>query len=196
MELQGVALPPHESRRIHARGDRKISIAVRPTVEADMPAIQEIYAHQVLYGLATFEVVPPTTDELLLRRESVLDLGLPYLTAEEDGRVVGYSYAAAYRHRPAYHGTVEDSVYVAEGMQGRGVGRALLAKLIWYCETGPWRQMIAVIGNSGNTGSITLHQRLGFREVGTLEAVGFKLGQYVDTVLMQRALGSNALAGP
>lgn len=122
----------------------------------------------------------------------MLALGLPYLVAELDTRVVGYCYATTYRSRPAYRNTIEDSVYVADGMQGRGIGMALLAALIARCETGPWRQMVAVIGDSGNAGSIALHERLGFRRMGTLEAVGFKLGRWVDTVLMQRALGAGS----
>jgi L-amino acid N-acyltransferase YncA len=174
----------------------KVGVNVRDATAADMPAIQTIYAHQVLCGLATFEEVPPTAEELLSRRESVLSVGLPYLTAELDSQVVGYSYARTYRPRPAYRNTIEDSVYVADGMQGRGVGRALLAALISRCETGPWRQMIAVIGDSGNAGSIALHKRLGFRRVGTLEAVGFKLGRRIDTVLMQRALGAGGNSLP
>jgi L-amino acid N-acyltransferase YncA len=165
------------------------AVLVRDAREQDMPAIQAIYAHEVLYGSASFEEVPPTTDAMLARRASVLELDLPYLAAELEGRVVGYSYATAYRPRPAYRYTIEDSVYVAQGMQGRGIGRALLSALIARCETGPWRQMIAVIGDSGNAGSIALHRQLGFRLVGTFEAVGFKLGRWVDTVHMQRALG-------
>jgi L-amino acid N-acyltransferase YncA len=164
-------------------------VVVRDASEQDMAVIQAIYAQEVLHGLATFEEVPPGTADMLARRASVLDLGLPYLTAEIDGRIVGYSYATGYRPRPAYRYTVEDSVYVAAGMQGRGIGRALLAALIARCEAGPWRQMVAVIGNSGNAGSIALHRQLGFRLVGTFEAVGFKLGRWVDTVLMQRPLG-------
>jgi phosphinothricin acetyltransferase len=174
----------------------KADITVRDATVADMPAIQTIYARQVLCGLATFEETPPTVDALLSRRESVLSLGLPYLAAERNGRVVGYSDAMAYRARPAYRNTIEDSVYVAEGMQGQGIGGALLTTLITRCETGPWRQMIAVIGNSGNSGSIALHERLGFRLVGTFEDVGFKLGQWVDTVLMQRTLGTGGKTPP
>jgi L-amino acid N-acyltransferase YncA len=165
------------------------AVVVRDAREQDMPAIQAIYAHEVLHGIASFEEVPPTTDAMLARRASVLELGLPYLAAELDGQVVGYSYATAYRPRPAYRYTIEDSVYVAQGMQGRGIGRALLSALIARCETGPWRQMIAVIGDSGNAGSVALHRQLGFRLVGTFEAAGFKLGRWVDTVHMQRALG-------
>ncbi|WP_428606626.1 N-acetyltransferase family protein [Sedimenticola sp.] len=168
---------------------RVSGITVRDAAEADIPVIEQIYAREVLHGLATFEEIPPTVAELRSRWEDVLNLGFPYLVAELDNRVVGYCYATTYRPRPAYRNTIEDSVYVADGMQGRGVGMALLAALISRCETGPWRQMVAVIGDSGNTGSIALHRRLGFRHVGTLEAVGFKLGRWVDTVLMQRALG-------
>jgi L-amino acid N-acyltransferase YncA len=154
-----------------------------------MHAVQAIYAHHVRHGLATFETEPPSVDEMLARRAHVLGQTLPYLVAELEGRVVGYCYATAYRMRPAYINTVENSVYVAEGLGGRGIGRALLMALIERCEAGPWRQMIAVIGNSGNDASISLHKSLGFAMVGTLAAVGFKHGRWVDTILMQRALG-------
>jgi phosphinothricin acetyltransferase len=169
---------------------------VRDSVEADMAAIQAIYAPEVLHGLASFEEVPPSTEMLLSRRSAILARGLPYLTAEIDGQVVGYCYASPYRERPAYRNTLEDSIYVARGMQRRGIGRALLSALIARCEAGRWRQMVAVIGNSGNTGSIALHRRHGFRLVGTFEAVGFKLGRWVDTVLMQRALGPGSGTPP
>lgn len=164
-------------------------VVVRDTEEADFPAIYEIYAREVLNGLATFEEVPPPINELLRRRAEILAFGLPYLTAELNGQVVGYSYAAPFRPRIAYRFTVENSVYVAEGMQGNGIGVALLAELITRCETGPWRQMIAVIGDADNVGSIALHRKLGFRHSGTLDSTGYKLGRWVDTVLMQRALG-------
>jgi L-amino acid N-acyltransferase YncA len=172
------------------------AVVVRDALEQDMAAIQAIYAHEVLHGSASFEEMAPTTDAMLARRAAVLELGLPYLAAELEGRVVGYSYATAYRPRPAYRYTIEDSVYVARGMQGRGIGRALLAALIARCERGPWRQMIAVIGDSGNAGSIALHRQQGFRLVGTFEAVGFKLGRWVDTVHMQRALGAGGDTRP
>ena len=165
-------------------------VIVRDATEADMAAIQAIYAAHVLHGLATFEEVPPSTAEMMARRLDVLRLGLPYLAAELDRRVVGYSYAGTYRARPAYRYTVEDSVYIAEGLNGRGIGTALLRELIARCEAGPWRQMLAVIGDSGNAGSIRLHRRLGFEQIGTLPAVGFKFGRWVDSVLMQRALGA------
>ena len=172
------------------------SVIVRDARPSDMRAIERIYAREVLQGLASFEEVPPTANDLLARRERVLALGLPYLTAAIDGRVVGYSYATAYRARPAYRHTVENSVYVAEGFQGSGIGRALLSALIARCAAGPWRQMVAVIGNSANAGSIALHASLGFRQVGTLQGVGFKCGRWVDTVIMQRSLGDGGERPP
>ncbi|HYG84757.1 MAG TPA: GNAT family N-acetyltransferase [Azospirillum sp.] len=171
-------------------------LVIRDASEADMETVQEIYAHHVLHGLATFEKVPPSIGELLSRRAAVLDMRLPYLVTVLGGKVVGYSYATAYRPRPAYRYTIEDSVYVAEGLGGQGIGTALLRELIARCEKGPWRQMLAVVGNSGNVGSIALHRRMGFRTVGTLHAVGFKLGQWVDTVLMQRTLGEGDTTVP
>ena len=171
-------------------------ILVRDAAETDVPAIQAIYAHHVLHGLATFEEVPPSVSEIAQRRAAVLTAGLPYLAAEIHGQVVGYAYATAYRPRPAYRFTVEDSIYVAHNLGGRGIGAALLRALIARCELGPWRQMLAVIGNSGNAGSIALHRSLGFEPTGTLHAVGFKLGRWVDTVLMQRALGDGDRSRP
>jgi phosphinothricin acetyltransferase len=164
------------------------SITIRDAADADLHAIQAIYAHHVLHGLASFEEQPPGVEEIRVRRAHVLKLGLPYLAAELEGEVVGYSYAGTYRPRPAYRFTVENSVYVRDGLAGRGVGKALLAELIARCQTGPWRQMLAVIGDSENHASIALHRSCGFRMVGTLEAVGRKHGRWVDTVLMQRRL--------
>jgi len=163
--------------------------AVRDAVGADFVAVQAIYAHHVLTGLATFEETPPSTQELLSRWAEIASLGLPYLVAECEGRVAGYSYAALYRSRPAYRYALEDSVYVAENMRGRGIGGALLRELVERCERGAWRQMVAVIGDSGNDASVALHRRAGFELIGTLRSVGFKLGRWVDTVLMQRPLG-------
>ena len=170
--------------------DTRPTILVRDASATDMSAVTMIYAKHVLHGLASFEEVPPSLDEMMSRRASVLQLGLPYLVAELDGRVVGYSYATSYRTRPAYRYTVEDSVYVADGLNGRGIGSALLAELIARCERGPWRQMLAVIGDSDNTASIALHRRMGFMPAGNLVSVGFKLGRWVDSVFMQRALGA------
>jgi L-amino acid N-acyltransferase YncA len=162
---------------------------IRDAVHSDLGAVHEIYAHHVLHGLASFEEIPPDVDEMRIRWEGVRALELPYIVAELDGIVAGYAYAGLYRTRSAYRHTIEDSVYVRHGMAGRGVGLALLTELIERCTGGPWRQMVAVIGDSANTPSIALHRKLGFREVGTLEAVGFKFGRWVDSVLMQRALG-------
>jgi phosphinothricin acetyltransferase len=174
----------------------KTAVFVRDAREADMADVQAIYAHHVLHGLASFEETPPSIAEMIARRASVLALGLPYLVAEMDGRVVGYSYASSYRPRPAYRYTVEDTVYVQEGLAGQGIGRALLGMLIKRCERGPWRQMLAVIGDSANKGSIGLHAALGFTMAGNLEAVGFKFGRWVDSVLMQRALGAGSTTLP
>jgi L-amino acid N-acyltransferase YncA len=170
-------------------GNAALPILVRDAREADMPAIQAIYTHHVLYGLASFEETPPSVEEMLARRQAVLGLGLPYLAAEQGGRIVGYSYATAYRPRPAYRHTIEDSIYVADGLGGRKIGSSLLGALIARCEAGPWRQMLANIGDSGNAGSIGLHRRFGFEPIGTLRSTGFKFGRWVDTVLMQRSLG-------
>jgi phosphinothricin acetyltransferase len=168
-------------------------IAVRDAAAADIPAIQRIYAHHVLHGLASFEETPPSVEEMAARRVAAIEHGLPYIVAEIGGTVAGYSYATPYRPRPAYRYTVENSVYVDAARHRCGVGRALLAALIARCEAGPWRQMVAVIGDSANAASIGLHERLGFRRVGTLPAVGFKLGRWVDSVLMQREIGGEAV---
>jgi phosphinothricin acetyltransferase len=169
---------------------------VRDATEADMAAVQAIYAHNVMHGRASFEETPPTLAEMIERRRSVLAMGIPYLVADVEGEIAGYSYATSYRPRPAYRFTVEDSVYVAEPFQGRGIGAALLGTLVERCSTGPWRQMLAIIGDSGNASSIAVHRRLGFEHAGTLKSVGFKLGMWTDTVLMQRALGPGGAAPP
>ena len=161
---------------------------IRDATEGDAIQVAEIYAHHVLTGLASFEEIPPPAEEMLARMRSVRELGTPYLVAEIEGHVVGYCYASLYRTRSGYRFTLEDSVYIRDGYSGRGIGRALLEPLIARCSAGTWKQMVAIIGDSANHGSINLHRALGFREVGTLEAVGFKLGRWVDSVLMQRAL--------
>ena len=167
-------------------------LTIRDAREDDMSAVQIIYTHHVLHGIATFELQPPSLEEMLRRRAEVLRHGLPYLVAELDGEVVGYGYATLYRPRPAYGNTVEDSVYIRDGLGGRGIGKALLAEVIERCIANGRRQMVAIIGNSENLGSIGLHASLGFRQVGVFEAVGFKHGRWVDTVLMQRRLGEGA----
>jgi phosphinothricin acetyltransferase len=164
-------------------------LRLRPSTEADVPAIRDIYAHHVLHGLASFETDPPDAAEIARRRADALARGYPHLVAEIAGEVAGYAYAGPYRTRPAYRFTAEDSVYVRHGAEGRGVGRALLAELLVGCAGAGVRQVVAVIGDSANHGSIGLHRALGFREVGVLEAVGFKFGRWVDSVLMQKSLG-------
>jgi L-amino acid N-acyltransferase YncA len=165
------------------------AIRVRAAAEPDMAAVRDIYAHYVLNSLATFEETPPTLEEMLARRRASVELGLPYLVAEAGGGTVGFAYAAAYRPRPAYRFTIEDSVYVADERRGCGIGTTLLGELIAACELGPWRQMLAVVGDSANAGSIALHRRFGFELMGNLRSVGFKFGRWVDTPILQRSLG-------
>ena len=153
-----------------------------------MAAVRDIYAHYVLHALATFEETPPTLDEMIARWRKSVDSALPYLVAETHGEMRGFAYAGLYHARPAYRFTVEDSVYVAPGFARRGVGAALLGAVIARCEQGPWRQMIAVVGDSANAGSIGLHQRFGFEPAGVLKSVGFKFGRWVDTPILQRRL--------
>ena len=156
----------------------RLALRVRDATESDMRDAQLIYGHYVATSLATFEETAPSFGEMLARRRACLDLALPYLVAEAEGAIVGFAYVGAYRARPAYRFTVEDSVYVAQSLGGRGVGTALLTEAIQRCERGPWRQMIAVVGDSANAGSIALHRKLGFELVGTLRAVGYKFGRF------------------
>jgi L-amino acid N-acyltransferase YncA len=167
-------------------------ITVRDVHEDDLGAVHAIYAHHVLNGLGSFELKPPSAGELRQRMEAILDRGLPYIVAHANGPLGGFAYASSFRPRQAYRFTVEDSVYVAPGMERRGIGRALLAELIARCSARGMRQMIAVIGDSGNLASIELHERLGFTRTGLLPSVGFKAGRWVDIVLMQRGIGEGA----
>jgi len=169
-----------------------MSLTIRAGAQPDIAAVTEIYAHHVLHAAATFEVEPPDAAEMARRWRNVVEGGYPYLVAEQDGRIAGYAYASAYRSRPAYRYTVENSVYVRAGCERRGIGRALMQALLDQCERGDFRQVIAVIGDSANAASIGLHRQLGFRMVGTLQAAGFKFGRPVDVVLMQRPLGAGA----
>lgn len=162
---------------------------VRPAAPQDLPAVQSIYAHHVLHGLASFEEVPPALEEMQRRHAEVARLGLPYLVAEERGEILGYGYCSLYRTRSAYRYTLEDSIYVKDGRQGRGVGKAVLAELIGLCTALDYRQIIAVIGDSGNAASIRLHASLGFVRAGLLRSSGFKFGRWVDSVYMQLPLG-------
>jgi L-amino acid N-acyltransferase YncA len=171
-------------------------LSIRPATAADIPAITAIYHHAVRHGTASFELEPPDAAEMARRQKALLDGGYPYLVAEATGAVVGYAYAGAYRPRPAYRWSVEDSVYIAPTMHRRGVGAALLGRLIAEAEQRGFRQMIAVIGDSAQTPSIELHRALGFRPIGAVENVGFKFGRWLDTVLMQRALGLGAMMPP
>ena len=165
-------------------------VVVRDALPADLPIVQSIYAHHVLHGLASFEEVPPDVAEMERRYRELLARRLPYVVVESGGRVAGYAYAGPYRTRPAYRYTLEDSVYIAPDAIGRGLGRAALAEVIRRTADLGFRQMIAIIGDSGNRPSVALHERLGFRCAGTLQAVGFKFGRWVDSVLMQRSLGA------
>ena len=170
--------------------------SIRPATPADIPAITRIYEHAVRHGTASFELEPPDEAEMGARMRALLDGGFPYLAAENGGELLGYAYAGYYRTRPAYRFTVEDSIYVAPQAQRRGVGRALLDALIVESEGRGFRQMLAVIGDSANASSIELHRAAGFRMVGAFENVGFKFGRWLDSVMMQRALGPGATTQP
>lgn len=171
-------------------------VTVRPSLPDDIAAIHSIYAHAVLNGTASFELEAPDEAEIARRREAILADGFPYLVAELDGRIVGYAYVGKYRPRPAYRFAVEDSIYVAPDCQGKGVGKALLARLIAECEALGMRQMVAVIGDSESLGSISLHRAMGFAHAGTVRNVGYKFGRWLDQVICQRPLGDGAETPP
>jgi phosphinothricin acetyltransferase len=164
---------------------------LRIALPADVPAIQSIYGHHVLHGLGTFETEPPGVDEMRSRHAQITAAGFPYLVAVDRGQVIGYAYANHFRTRAAYRYTVEDSVYVAPEATGRGIGKALLNELCARCAALRLRQMLAVIGDSGNAGSIGVHRACGFEHAGVLKAVGRKFDRWVDVVLMQRALAGD-----
>jgi phosphinothricin acetyltransferase len=169
---------------------------IRPAETGDIAAITRIYAHAVRHGTASFELDPPDDAEIARRYAALRDGGFPFLVAVLAGAVAGYAYAGPYRARPAYRFTVEDSIYVDPTMQRRGVGRALLDSLLNEAQTRGFRQMVAVIGDSAQFTSIELHRRAGFRMVGAFEAVGFKFGRWLDSVMMQKALGDGAHTTP
>ena len=171
-------------------------VEIRPASAADLPAITEIYDHAVSYGTATFELIPPDLAEMSHRFKTLADGGFPYLVAVLDGRAIGYAYAGPYRPRPAYRFTVENSVYLQPAIHRRGIGLQLLQRLIAECEARGYRQMIAVIGDSANAGSVGVHARCGFAMIGTHPDVGFKFGRWLDTVMMQRALGDGGSTIP
>jgi len=164
-------------------------LSVRCSRDDDLPAITAIYGHHVRHGLASFEEEAPSLQEMAKRRAGYLSANYPYIVAEAEGRVLGYAYASAYRPRPAYRFAVENSIYIDQEARRGGIGSALLPVLIERCAALGYRQMIAVIGDSGNAASIGLHAKFGFREVGTFRSIGFKHGSWVDSVLMQRELG-------
>jgi L-amino acid N-acyltransferase YncA len=172
------------------------SLEIRPAVTADLPFITDIYANAVRFGTATFELVPPDLAEMTRRFQALADGGFPYFSAELEGRVIGYAYAGPYRPRPAYRFTVENSVYLQPAIQRRGIGLQLLQQLIAECEARGFRQMIAVIGDSANAGSIGVHARCGFEMIGTHPNVGLKFGRWLDTVMMQLALGEGSSTVP
>jgi len=174
----------------------KSRVIVEDANETDIVAVREIYAHHVRNGLASFEENAPSLEEMRARHAQASRQGLPYLVAKLGGRVVGYAHASPYRARSAYRFSIENSVYVRDGMAGTGIGGVLLDALLARCDNGPWRQMVAIIGDSGNKSSLALHRSRGFRLVGTLRAVGFKKGRWVDTVLMQRELGAGSASLP
>ena len=161
---------------------------IRDAKETDIAAITGIYAHHVLHGTGSFETEPPSSDEMERRRLDVVSHGLPYLVADEGDEIIGYAYATLYRTRVAYRFTLEDSVYIHQDHMGRGVGEALLRRLIQASRDWGCRQMVAVIGDSKNLGSIRVHEKLGFRHSGVLRDVGFKFDRWLDTVMMQLSL--------
>jgi phosphinothricin acetyltransferase len=173
-----------------------MSLAIRPAARADIPAITRIYADAVTHGTASFELEPPNEAEMMRRMQAVLDGAFPYLVAEVHGAVAGYAYASFYRTRPAYRFTVENSVYVAPDRQRRGIGITLLKTLIEACTARGFRQMIAVIGDSDQAASIGLHKACGFEPAGNLKSIGFKFGRWLDTPLMQLALGPGSTSPP
>jgi L-amino acid N-acyltransferase YncA len=171
-------------------------VTLRPAKAGDIPAITRIYADAVMHGTASFELTAPNEAEMTQRYETLVSTGYPYLIAEFSGALAAYAYAGPYRARPAYKWTVENSIYVAPDFHRRGIGLLLLKRLIAETETRGFRQMIAVIGDSAQTPSIALHAAAGFTPIGTLKSVGFKHGKWLDTPLMQLALGKSDTAPP
>jgi L-amino acid N-acyltransferase YncA len=182
------------SRLVMALQDR--TMIIRDATEADVPEIQSIYAHHVLTGTGTFEEEPPSVEEVLVRYRRIVEHGWRWLVATDETGVLGYGYYSQFRERTAYRYCVEDSVYVRENVRGQGVGKALVQSLVEICTAAGMRQMIAVIGDSENVGSIGVHASLGFQKVGTLHASGIKFGRWLDSVYMQRALGRGDLDIP
>jgi L-amino acid N-acyltransferase YncA len=171
-------------------------LIIRPSTEADLPGITGIYAHHVLHGTGTFETEPPSPADMAMRRADVLAKSLPYLVAEQGGQILGFAYCNWFKPRPAYRFSAEDSIYVAPDQAGRGVGRALMAELCAQAQRAGIRKLIAVIGDSGNLGSVGVHAAAGFTHVGVLKDCGWKFGRWLDVVLMEKPLGMGASAAP
>ena len=169
---------------------------IRPSREADLPAITAIYAHHVLHGTGTFETTPPTQVEMAARRADVLARGLPWLVAEEDGRVLGFAYCQWFKPRPAYRFSAEDSIYLHPQAHGRGLGRALLAELARQAQAAGIRKLMAVIGDSANAASIGVHRSEGFTPAGVFKSCGWKFGRWLDIVLMEKSLGEGDTTAP
>ena len=172
------------------------ALTIRPSTDADLAAITAIYAWNVAHGTGTFELEAPDEAEMARRRADVLGKGLPWLVAERAGTVLGYAYANHFRPRRAYRFCLEDSIYLADGARGQGVGRVLLAELLARCQAAGARQVLAVIGDSANAGSIGVHRTLGFEHTGVLKSAGWKFGRWLDVVLMQKSLGLGDAADP
>ncbi len=170
--------------------------SIRPSTDADLPAITAIYSHHVLHGTGTFETAPPTEIDMASRRADVLAKGLPWLVAEQDGLVLGYAYCQWFKPRPAYRFSAEDSIYLHPDAAGKGLGKLLLAELTRQAEATGVRKLIAVIGDSNNDGSVGVHRALGFAPVGTLKSCGWKFGKWLDVVLMEKALGEGDSTPP
>ena len=162
---------------------------IRPSSDADLPAITAIYAHHVLHGTGSFETEPPSVADMTTRRADVLSRGLPYLVVEQDGKIAGFAYGNWFKPRPAYRYSVEDSIYMAPDLQGKGLGRALLAELMARFEVVGIRKVMAIVGDSANTGSVGIHLALGFTQVGIVDSCGWKFGAWRDIVIMQKTLG-------
>lgn len=171
-------------------------LTLRPSQDGDIPAITAIYGHHVLHATGTFETEPPSAADMAARRADVLAKGLPYLVAEREGEVLGFAYCQWFKPRPAYRFSAEDSIYLHPDAAGQGLGKQLLATLVERAEAVGVRKLIAVIGDSGNAGSIGVHRSLGFQKVGVIQSCGWKFGRWLDIVLMERALGDGDRTPP
>ena len=171
-------------------------IQIRPSHDADVAALTAIYSHHVLHGTGTFETDPPSAADMAARRADVLSKNLPYLVAERDGELLGFAYCNWFKPRPAYRFSAEDSIYLADGARGQGLGARLLAALSQAAEAVGVRKLIAVIGDSANAGSIGVHRAQGFSHVGVLKDCGWKFGEWRDVVLMEKVLGEGSTTRP